>query len=215
MRRRIPRCTALGVAAHADMWIVTGLGNPGLKYSKTRHNIGFMVIDRLSEEYGIPLEEKETCSIGRGTIAGQRVVLLKPLTFMNLSGAAVKKILKKSPIPHDLVALPLIVIHDDLDIAAGILKIRKNGSSGGHRGVESIIREIGTKEFIRVKLGIGRDETIPVDRYVLSTFTPPEKKLVKDAIIIAVDVVSIIIREGVDSAMNKFNRSAGPGAPRA
>jgi len=196
------------------MWIITGLGNPGAKYAKTRHNIGFMVIDRLSEEYGIPLQEKDAFSIGRGNIAGQRVVLLKPLAFMNRSGSAVKKILRKSPVLSDQVPLPLIVIHDDLDLETGTLKIRKNGSSGGHRGVESVIQETGSKDFIRVKAGIGRDRNIPVEQYVLSTFTPPEKKLLKDVIIKGADAVSAILAQGVDSAMNKFNRSAGPGADR-
>lgn len=184
------------------MWLIVGLGNPGNKYARTRHNIGFSVVDRLSGEYNIPLQEKDAYVIGKGAIEGNQIVLLKPLAFMNRSGLAVKKILKKSTIqPNEL-----IVIHDDLDLEPGMLKIRKNGSSGGHRGVESIIQEIGTKDFIRVKVGIGRDNDMPVEQYVLSNFRPAEKNIVKDAIIRTVQAVAAITTEGVERAMNRFNR---------
>ena len=184
------------------MWLIVGLGNPGNKYARTRHNIGFSVVDRLSGEYNIPLQEKDAYVIGKGAIEGNQIVLLKPLAFMNRSGLAVKKILKKSTIqPNEL-----IVIHDDLDLEPGMLKIRKNGSSGGHRGVESIIQEIGTKDFIRVKVGIGRDDDMPVEQYVLSNFRPAEKNIVKDAIIRTVQAVAAITTEGVERAMNRFNR---------
>ncbi len=191
------------------MWIIVGLGNPGAKYYDTRHNIGFRVIDLLSERYSIALKEKDMYLAGKGAIEGVYVTLLKPLTFMNKSGIAVKKILKKtSQISNDLdLTDRLIVIHDDLDLDLGILKIRRNGSSGGHRGIESIIYELGTKDFLRIKIGIGRDRTIPVEEYVLQNFRPQEKRVIKDVIMYAALAVTSIVTEGVDKAMNKYNRS--------
>jgi PTH1 family peptidyl-tRNA hydrolase len=189
------------------VWVIAGLGNPGSKYSATRHNIGFRVIDRLSEEYNIPLEERDVYMIGKGAIEGVNVILLKPLTFMNRSGLAVKKILKKANIHADDLMDRLIVVHDDLDIDVGAVKIRRGGSSGGHRGIESIIQELGTKDFVRIKVGIGRDKTIPVEEYVLQNFKPHEKNLVKDVIILATRAVTAVVTEGIDKAMNKYNRS--------
>lgn len=186
------------------MWVIAGLGNPGTKYSGNRHNVGFKVIDRIAEEYDIPLEEKDIYIIGKGALEGVDVILLKPLTFMNRSGLAVKKILNKKNLSPD----NLIVVQDDLDMNTGIIKIRKNGSSGGHRGIESVIQEIGTKDFIRVKVGIGRDEYIPVEKYVLMNFKPSEKIQAKDGIIKAAEAVASITAEGVGRAMNKYNRSA-------
>jgi PTH1 family peptidyl-tRNA hydrolase len=189
------------------VWVIAGLGNPGTKYSATRHNIGFRVIDRLSEEYNIPLEERDVYMIGKGAIEGVNVILLKPLTFMNRSGLAVKKILKKANISADNLMDRLIVVHDDLDIDAGAIKIRRGGSSGGHRGIESIIQELGTKDFVRVKVGIGRDETIPVDEYVLQNFKPHEKNIIKYVIVCASRAVTSVVTEGIDKAMSKYNRS--------
>ncbi len=189
------------------MWIIAGLGNPGSKYSVTRHNIGFRVINQLSEKYDIELEDRDIYSIGKGVVKGVDVILLKPLTFMNRSGLAVKKTLKKLNILSDNLMDKLIVVHDDLDIDTGLIKIRKGGSSGGHKGIESIIQEIGTKNFVRVKIGIGRDKDIAIEEYVLSNFKPSEKILIKDVIINAVNAIASIVIEGVDRAMNKYNRS--------
>lgn len=189
------------------MWIIAGLGNPGSKYSGTRHNIGFRVIDQLSEKYNIELEDRDIYSIGKGAVKGVDVILLKPLTFMNRSGLAVKKTLKKLNILSDNLMDKLIVVHDDLDIDTGLIKIRKGGSSGGHKGIESIIQEIGTKNFVRVKIGIGRDKDIAIEEYVLSNFKPSEKIFIKDVIINAVNAIASIVIEGVDRAMNKYNRS--------
>ncbi|MFA5353093.1 MAG: aminoacyl-tRNA hydrolase [Thermodesulfovibrionales bacterium] len=185
------------------MWVITGLGNPGRKYARNRHNVGFMVVDQIAQEYGIPLREGEKYSIGKGAVEGQTVVLLKPLTYMNRSGLAVREILKKDGIRPEM----LVVIHDDLDLETGSLKIRKDGSSGGQKGVGSIIQEIGTGFFTRVKIGIGRDRDLAVSDYVLSDFPSSEKVVVKDAIIKAMNAVAVILTEGVDMAMNRFNRS--------
>lgn len=190
------------------MHIVVGLGNPGAKYTKTRHNVGFRVVDEFSTAHKISLEEKDSFIIGRGTVGGHTVVLLKPLTYMNRSGTAVRKVLRRLNIRPEAPGESLIVIHDDLDIGTGTVKIRKSGSSGGHKGIESIIQETGTKEFTRIKVGIGRDSGIPVDAYVLGTFRAAEKNLIKDAIIKAADAAFTVITEGVDKAMNKYNRSS-------
>ena len=190
------------------MFIIAGLGNPGNKYSRTRHNIGLRVIERLSKIYNIPLEEKETFVIGKGALEGTESVLLKPLTYMNRSGIAVKKILKKFYVPQDELAVKLLVIHDDLDLDTGKIKIRKDGSSGGHKGIESLIQETGTKNFLRIKIGIGRGPGVPVEQYVLGNFRPDDKNLIEDAIIKACDAVAVITTKGIEKAMNTFNRGA-------
>jgi PTH1 family peptidyl-tRNA hydrolase len=190
------------------MWVIAGLGNPGEKYSATRHNIGFMVVDRLSKEYRVPFTVKDDYSIGKGSIDHVNVILLKPLTYMNLSGSAVRKILKKTNLLQDGEITNFIVIHDDLDLETGVVKIRRNGSSGGHRGIESIIQETGSRDFIRVKIGIGRDRNIPVEEYVLRRFRAAEKKMVEDGILQAVHAIETILTSGIERAMNACNRTA-------
>lgn len=185
------------------MWIIAGLGNPGSKYEKTRHNAGFKVIDRLSDKYGIALEEKDSYCLGKGTIEGQQAVLVKPLIFMNRSGVAVAKVLRK------FCSHPgsLIVVHDELDLDAGVIKLKKTGASGGHKGIESVIESIGTRDFFRIRVGIGRERDIPADVYVLSSFRPDEKSIIRDAIIKAGDAVAAIVSMGINKAMTRYNRT--------
>lgn len=183
------------------MWIIAGLGNPGRKYSRTRHNIGFMVAEEVAQRHKIHFTEKKEYRIGRGSIEMNEVLLIEPLLYMNLSGPPVKKILFKFSVPTE----NLIVIHDDLDMETGKLRIRKTGSSGGHKGIESIIQNICTKDFIHMKIGIGREEGVPAEEYVLCKFRKHELNLIKDAIAGAADAVDMIISEGVDRAMNRFN----------
>lgn len=197
------------------MWLIAGLGNPGPDYENTRHNIGFIVLEEIARRSGLRFKGDKKASsksrdllehgiarIASGTIQGAEVILIEPMTFMNLSGIAIKKALQQFNIgPGNL-----IVIHDDIDMDTGRLRIRKRGSSGGHRGVESIISAIGSKEFIRVKIGIGREKGVPVEDYVLSKFREEEIPLIRDAINRAVDATLCIISEGVDKAMNEFNR---------
>jgi len=183
------------------MWIIAGLGNPGRKYTRTRHNVGFMVIEEVAERNGIAFTDKKACRIGRGSLTGQNVLLLEPLFYMNASGPVVKGILSKS----NSRPCHLIVVHDDLDMETGKIRIRKSGSSGGHKGVESIIQSISSRDFIRIKLGIGREVGIPVENFVLSKFKRDEISVIKDAIKKAADAVSLIITDGVDKAMNKYN----------
>jgi PTH1 family peptidyl-tRNA hydrolase len=131
----------------------------------------------------------------------EKIILLEPLTFMNRSGIAVRKVMQKSNVSPDR----LIVIHDDLDLATGNLKIRKKGSSGGHKGIESIIENIGTQEFIRIKIGIGRDPFVPTEKYVLSRFGKEEIQIIQKAVEKTVEAVQTIINDGVERAMNRVN----------
>ncbi len=183
------------------MWLIAGLGNPGRKYSRTRHNVGFMVIEEVACRRNIDLKDKETYRIGRGSIEGHAVLLVEPLLYMNVSGLAVRQIMKKLNIQPE----NLIIIHDDLDMETGKLRIRKTGSSGGHRGIESIIQNIGSQDFIRLKIGIGREAGIPAEEYVLSKFKRQEISIIKETIQRAADTIHSIVSEGIDKAMNKFN----------
>jgi len=183
------------------LWVIVGLGNPGSRYSKTRHNIGFMVADDIADRYRVELKTRDLYKIGKGSIGGNDVILVEPLTYMNRSGLAVRDVLKRYSVPPE----NLIVIHDDIDMETGVLKIKKKGSSGGHRGIESIIESIGTGDFIRVKIGIGRGEGIPVEDYVLGRFRRDEIPAIKDAINRASDAVVTVLTAGVNRAMNRFN----------
>ncbi len=183
------------------MWVVVGLGNPGRKYAKTRHNLGFMVVDVIAERHGIDLTERDQYLIGKGSIEDVNVVLVEPLTFMNRSGLAVRDVMKR----HNAAPESLIIIHDDIDMETGKLKIREKGSSGGHRGIESVIDCIGTKEFIRIKIGVGREEGVAAEDYVLGKFRKDEIALIREAIVMAADAVGVILRDGIGRAMNKFN----------
>jgi|YNPMSStandDraft_1061717.scaffolds.fasta_scaffold30114_2 PTH1 family peptidyl-tRNA hydrolase len=186
------------------MILIVGLGNPGKKYCRTRHNVGFMVIDEIADKYNLIFAKKEYYCIAKGQIQNQDITLVKPLTYMNLSGIAVKQLVNQKifdNLPHSL-----IVIHDDLDLPVGKIKIKKNGSSGGHKGVQSIIDFLGTKNFIRIKIGIGKDPLQDVSDYVLSPFSKEQKAIIKEKISQAVDSIVTIISEGVDKAMNIYNR---------
>ena len=183
------------------MWLIAGLGNPGSRYEKTRHNVGFLVVEACIRKQPLDCKEKEDYKICKGSLGDEKIILLEPLTFMNRSGEAVRRIMQKSNISPE----QLIVIHDDLDLETGSLKIRKKGSSGGHKGIESIIQHIGTQEFIRIKIGIGRDPFVPTEKYVLSKFRKDDIQVIREAIEKAVDSVYAIINEGVERAMNRFN----------
>jgi peptidyl-tRNA hydrolase, PTH1 family len=189
------------------LWLIAGLGNPGTRYEYTRHNAGFLAVDELLRTKKLTFKEKEHYRIAEGSRGDEKIILLEPLTFMNNSGVAVRKVMQKSNLsPEDL-----IVIHDDLDLATGSLKIRKKGSSGGHKGIESIIQNIGSGEFVRIKIGIGRDPLIPAEKYVLSKFRKDEMELIRDALGRAVESVDSIIDFGIEKTMNRFNRHNSAG----
>jgi PTH1 family peptidyl-tRNA hydrolase len=188
------------------LWIVVGLGNPGSRYARTRHNVGFQVLEELAKRHGLEFRERANYRICSGSIEGDQVVLVEPLTFMNRSGTAVRKVAAKFFVPPDRI----VVVHDDLDLETGVVRIRGKGSSGGHRGVESVMESLGTKDFVRVKIGIGRSGLVPAEKYVLSKFTRAELPHVKMAVVTAVESVRVILTEGVEKAMNRFNRKAKP-----
>lgn len=187
------------------MFLIAGLGNPGSDFANTRHNAGFLAAEKIAFTYGIPFNLSECRSLcGKGEISGQKVVLAKPLTYMNKSGLAIKCLIEK----YDFKPDRIIVIYDDLDLPVGRIRIREKGSSGGHRGVQSIITELGTDEFIRVRIGIGRPEAGNVDivEYVLSPFDDYQRKVFEQALEDVVEAVETIISKGVHTAMSIFNR---------
>lgn len=184
------------------MWLVAGLGNPGDDYADTRHNIGFMVVDALSVRCSISIRQKTANFIyGRGFIGEQKAILMKPLTFMNRSGNAVWEAIKMNEEIDNI-----LVIHDDLDLESGVIRIRKAGSSGGHNGVQSIIDRLGSQDFIRLKIGIGRPNRGPAEKYVLRRFNKQERPVMDEAVEIAADAVEEILAKGVTSAQNRFHK---------
>jgi len=187
------------------MKLIVGLGNPGLFYASSRHNIGFQVVKGLAKSEKIVLKKEKGISAlsGKGKICNEDILLVLPLTFMNLSGNAVKPILKKYKIDLDNV----LVICDDLDLGFGRVKIRSLGSSAGHRGIQSLIDSLGTNKFARLRIGIGRPgEKQDTAKFVLSRFNSIEKKKFLEITSKAEDCVRIWVEKGIDSSMNIFNR---------
>ncbi len=192
------------------MYIIAGLGNPGKPYEHTRHNVGFEVIDRLAERYDIRVEERGHRALcGKGMIGGQKVMLLKPQTFMNLSGESVRSAADFYRVEPER----LIVVFDDVSLEPGQLRIRKRGSAGGHNGVKNIIARLGTQEFPRVRLGIGeRPERMDLADYVLGHFSQGEWERMSGAFEEAAQAVEVMLAEGTDAAMNRFNHKRQDGA---
>lgn len=185
------------------MKLVVGLGNPGEKYTSTRHNVGFMVVDFLAERYQISVDKIKFRSLtGKGIVAGEQAMITKPQTFMNLSGEAVRPLFSYIDIEKEDV----IVIHDDLDLEFGRIKIKSGGGHGGHNGIRSIISHLGNKDFIRVRVGIGKPPPRwNVSNYVLSPFSADESKELHHILERSADAVEAIIRDGALLAMNRFN----------
>ena len=188
------------------MELVVGLGNHGEHYRRTRHSIGFLVVERLAKENNIEFsQERFHSKIGTGTIIDKRVILAKPLTYMNLSGKAVKELI----IHYEIDPTSLIVVHDDLDMEFGKIKIKEKGGHGGHNGIRSIIDTIGTKDFLRVKVGIDRPgSNRGVKDYVLTSFDIRQQRFLPDVIDVAAKAVVSVITDGVKAAMNEFNRKS-------
>ena len=189
------------------MYIIAGLGNPTKKYEHTRHNIGLDVIDHLAEQYNISMNTKKFKGVcGVGTIEGNRVLLLKPQTFMNLSGNSVGEAVEFYKLDP---ARELIVIYDDIDLDPGNLRIRKKGSAGGHNGMKDIIAHLGTQEFLRIRVGVGaKIEGQDLVNHVLGHFSGEDRKLVEDAISNAADAVRLMVQEQTDTAMNQYNKKS-------
>ncbi len=189
------------------MYIIVGLGNPGIKYEGTRHNMGFDVIDRLIELHKVPQAGTKFHAVyGTGRIGAERVVLAKPLTYMNLSGTAVRELADFYKIDPER---ELIVVSDDIDLAPGRIRLRKQGSAGGQNGLKHIIQCLGTQNFIRVRVGTGqKPEGWELADWVLSRFSKEERNAVDKAIAEAADAVTAIVTDGIDAAMNRYNKKA-------
>ena len=190
------------------MYIIAGLGNPTKQYEDTRHNVGFDVIDRIADEYNISVETRKGKALtGTGIIAGRKVLLAKPQTYMNLSGGPVREMANYFKIDPET---EMIVIYDDIDLDPGQLRIRKKGSAGGHNGIKNIIQELGTQKFVRIKVGVGaKPQGWDLADYVLGRFGSEDRKLVDEAQDRACKAVELILSDGPDAAMNEFNKKPG------
>ena len=186
------------------MYLIVGLGNPGREYEATRHNMGFDVIDKLVEEHRIPQGGvKFNAMYGKGFIGGQQALLMKPLSYMNLSGGPIRDMLHYFKIDPET---EMIVIYDDIDTEPGNLRIRKQGSAGGHNGIKDIIKQLGTQKFTRIRIGVGaKPQGWDLADYVLGGFSKEDEALVKEACEHAAEAAAEILTDGPDKAMNDFN----------
>lgn len=192
------------------MKLIAGLGNPGRDYTENRHNTGFKCINLLAKKHGIDIKHTQCHSrLGKGNIEGIDVILAKPMTYVNNSGIAICNITQK----YKIQLTDIIVVYDDLDLPPGKIRIRMGGTAGGHNGIKSIIKNIGNRDFCRVKIGIGRPslyskmeapQSLVVD-YVLNNFSDEEKIIINDSLIRAIEAIECIISDGIGIAMNRFN----------
>ena len=184
------------------MKVIVGLGNPGAQYANTPHSVGFEAVDAIASEIGAAWENKKafSCLMAKGVLSGVPVLLVKPQTFMNLSGDSVAPVVKY----HNATNDDLIVIQDDIDLASGRIRIRKGGSCGGHNGIRNIIERLGSSAFIRVKIGVGKDKSNVIG-HVLGKFDPASRALADQCVSVSVKACSAIVAEGVDKAMNLYN----------
>lgn len=187
-----------------DSWLIVGLGNPGKEYDRTRHNCGFRAIDLLAEKLSCKIDKGKFQGLyGQVNYQGKKLYLLKPLTYMNLSGRSVLQLSAYFSIPPQKI----IVMFDDISLAPGRLRIRGDGSAGGHNGIKSVINELGSQDFPRVKIGVGAKPIAEQDLadWVLSTFSASEEKLLKDALDRAADAALCVITDGIQAAANRYN----------
>jgi len=193
------------------MKLIVGLGNPGRAYAHNRHNVGFICLNHFAKKHSIKFDKKRgKARIGIGEVANNKIVIAKPQTYMNLSGQSVSQLVKK----FDINLNDLVIIYDDLDLPPGKIRIRQGGSSGGHKGIDSIISSLGSQDFSRLRIGIGRPTTTEgsdqiseadIIAYVLSDFTPEEKQAITQVIPRVSEAIYCLLTEGVTSAMNKYN----------
>ena len=185
------------------MYLIVGLGNPEPEYSNTRHNMGFDVINCLAKQAKIDINRSKFNALyGTGSIAGEKVILIKPQTYMNLSGQPIREFKNFYKLENE----DIIVIYDDIDIEKGKIKIRKRGSAGSHNGMKSVIQQLSTQEFIRVRVGTGKPEfKNDLVNYVLEPISKEEREILEEAIYDAKSAVEDILKNGIDSAMNRFN----------
>ena len=192
------------------MKLIVGLGNPGIEYQFTPHNLGFLTIDRMAGGLGVEVRNRQCRALtARTEIAGQPVILAKPETYMNLSGLSVRELVAEHQVE---VKNDLIVIYDELDLAFGTIRIRQRGGTAGHNGMESILGALGTDEFLRIRLGIAPDYKVGDGaKYVLAPFRKAQDAVVDEMLDTAASAVETILKEGVAAAMNRFNRKNDPG----
>ncbi len=184
------------------MYIIAGLGNPGKKYENTRHNMGFIAVDLIAEEQGIKVDKLKFKSlVGEGRIAGQRVLLMKPQTYMNLSGEAIREAVNFYKIEPE----ELIVIYDDIDIPTGTFRIRKKGSAGTHNGMRSVVYQLQEDGFPRIRVGIGTEKQIDLINYVTGGVSKKEKELLEESLTKTAKAAVAIVEKGIDKAMNEYN----------
>jgi len=193
------------------MYLIAGLGNPGREYENTRHNAGFMVLDRLAELLGVEVAGRKFLGfVGNGVIGGERVLLLKPQTYMNLSGDSIRAAADFYKLPPEQI----IVIYDDISLDVGSIRVRAKGSAGGHNGMKSIIARLGTDGYPRVRVGVGdKPPRMDLADYVLSHFTKGEQELLEPAVRDAADAVRLMIGDGIQTAMNRYNKVKKPPQP--
>ena len=186
------------------MFVIVGLGNPGKKYENTRHNAGFLAIDALAEKYGISVSEKKHKALcGVGVIEGNKVLLVKPQTFMNVSGESVRSVMDFYKIDPEE---DMLVIYDDISLAPGNIRIRKKGSAGGHNGIKSIIAHAGTQNFMRIKVGVGEKPSgWDLADYVLGHFSDEDHSKLKETMPDIIQAAALMVQGDVDKAMNNFN----------
>ena len=195
------------IKSNSEIFLIAGLGNPGKDYRHTRHNIGFMVIDHLSNELKIPVKKvKQKSLIGIGKLDNKEILLVKPQTFMNNSGESIAPLMRYYKVPHQ----NLMVIHDDLDIPFGIIRIRPTGGTSGQKGMKSIIEKIGSQEFPRIRMGIGRPpgHMDPVD-FVLENFSKDQLSILENILEDATNAIKTFIIDGLNKAMNTYNGDKG------
>ena len=186
------------------MYIIVGLGNPKKEYENTRHNIGFDVIDAIADEYNISMSDKKhKAIIGKGAIGGQKVILAKPQTYMNLSGESVRELIYYYKVDEET---ELIVIYDDISLDVGQMRIRKKGSAGGHNGIKSILQHLGHDVFLRIKMGVGeKPKGYDLADYVLGHFSKEDRKILDDNMKNTILAVEMMLGDDTDGAMNRFN----------
>lgn len=187
------------------MFIIAGLGNPDRQYEGTRHNVGFDVIDRIAEKYNISVDvKKHRALLGKGVIEGQKVILAKPQTYMNLSGESIRSLVDYYKIDEEH---ELLVIYDDINLGVGQLRIREKGSAGGHNGIKNIIAHLGTQVFPRIRVGVGeKPSRYDLADYVLGHFSKAEKELMEEGYDHAVDAAGMILSGRIGDAMSEYNR---------
>ena len=189
------------------MKLIVGLGNPGIEYQFTPHNLGFLTIDRIANDHGINIRNRQCRALtARATISGEPVVLAKPETYMNLSGLSVRELVEEHQVD---VERDLIVIYDELDLPLGTIRIRQRGGSAGHNGMESILGALNTDEFLRIRLGIAPERKVEDGvQYVLTPFRKAQEEIVVEVLDAAAQAVEMILKEGPAAAMNRFNRKS-------